>query len=336
MTSKIIFGSNRLGEVTNSQLQLMLDKYDLGKLLTSSKTEHGAMGQTLFVTSTKGNFVLKGNPLYQGQLVEEKFFIDNIDKRTNVKVPKLYIIDDSDDIFGWNYAIIQRLEGKHLNTKELNDNLREEEKLNIAESIGKTLLSFHHWKVNVFGELDTVRLKISPFEKNYTKWLFSRIMYWLEDAKRFSNITYEDIEWAKSLLTESEESFNHFCSPTFVMGDFKPGNFLINKDRSGWEISGVFDFTNAYFADPVSDLIKMITYYIDKKEIAIAKHLMDVYFNDFPVKENAKKRLKVHMLHQRVLDWGNAKATNTVTWEDGLSFSLWVKEYTDLVETLLE
>ncbi|WP_321166926.1 phosphotransferase [Oceanobacillus kimchii] len=163
MTSKIIFGSKRLGEVKNSQLQSMLDKYDLGKLLTSSKTEHGAMGQTMFVTSTKGNFVLKGNPLYPGQLVEEKFFIDNIDNRTNVKVPKLYIIDDSNDIFGWNYAIIQRLEGKHLNSKELEDNLHVEEKLKIAELIGQALSSMHNWKVNMFGELDTVSLKIVPF-----------------------------------------------------------------------------------------------------------------------------------------------------------------------------
>lgn len=336
MTSKIIFGSKRLGEVTNSQLQSMLDKYDLGKLLTSSKTEHGAMGQTMFVTSTKGNFVLKGNPLYPGQLVEEKFFIDNIDNRTNVKVPKLYIIDDSNDIFGWNYAIIQRLEGKHLNSKELEDNLHVEEKLKIAELIGQALSSMHNWKVNMFGELDTVSLKIVPFEDSYTKWLFSRIMYWLEDAKRFSKITHEDMEWVRSLLTESKEDFNHFCSPTFVMGDFKPRNFLINKDRSGWEVSGVFDFTNAYFADPISDLIKMITYYIDKNEIVPAKHLIDVYFNSLAGKENGKKRLKVHMLHQRVLDWGNAKATKMVTWDDELSFSIWVKKYTDLAETLLE
>lgn len=63
---------------------------------------------------------------------------------------------------------------------------------------------------------------------------------------------------------------------------------------------------------------------------------MDTYFNGVPGKENVKKRMKVHMLHQRVLDWGSAKATNMVTWDDELSFSLWVKEYTDLAETLLE
>lgn len=41
------------------------------------------------------------------------------------------------------------------------------------------------------------------------------------------------------------------------------------------------------------------------------------------------------MLHQRVLDWGSAKATKMVTWDDQLSFSKWVEAYTDAAESLL-
>ena len=39
-----------------------------------------------FFSSTEGDFVLKGNPLFSGQFVEEKFFVENIHKRTNVIV----------------------------------------------------------------------------------------------------------------------------------------------------------------------------------------------------------------------------------------------------------
>lgn len=42
-----------------------------GKLISSKKTAHGAMGQTMFVSSTEGEYVFKGNPLYDGQLVED-------------------------------------------------------------------------------------------------------------------------------------------------------------------------------------------------------------------------------------------------------------------------
>ncbi|RDW21271.1 phosphotransferase family protein [Oceanobacillus chungangensis] len=336
MTVKIIFASNKLGTIKNDQLQSMLDKHHLGKLISSNKTAFGAMGQTMFVSSTEGNFVLKGNPLYTGQLVEEKYFIENINKRTKVEVPIPYIIDDSEEIFGWSYSIMPLLQGEHINSEHLKTNLRFEDKIKIAESIAKTLSSFHSWRVEDFGELNPETFEIDRFKDSYYQWLFKRIMYWLEDAKKYSEITAEDIRWAETLLDESKEDFTNFFSPTFIMGDFKPGNFLVHSEDDSWQISGVFDFTNAYFADPVTDLIKMITYYLDNNEREISKHLLDVYCSNLKETESIKKRIKVHMLHQRVLDWGSAKATKMADWENELSFSKWVEAYTDSVESLLE
>ncbi|MEH7380921.1 aminoglycoside phosphotransferase family protein [Bacillus sp. JJ1533] len=336
MTAKIIFASNKLGEVHDEQLQFMLDKYNLGKLISSHKTAFGAMGQTMFVSSSEGDFVLKGNPLYTGQLVEEKFFIENIYKRTNVTVPIPYIIDDSVEIFGWNYSLMPRLKGEHINSEKLKAKLNVEDKFKIAESIAKTLSSFHSWKVTDFGELDTNTFEIVPFKDSYTKWLFMRIKFWVEDAKKYWEITDKDVNWVESLLEQSEGDFIQLSSPSFVMGDFKPGNFLVDQVEHGWEVSGVFDFTNSYFADPVSDLIKMITYYLDDNEEEIAKHLLNAYCSELVEKDGIKKRLKVHMLHQRVLDWGSAKATNMVTWDNNLPFYKWVESYTDSVERLLE
>ncbi|MCY9166527.1 hypothetical protein [Bacillus atrophaeus] len=82
MTAEIIFASNKLGIINDDQLQSMLDKINLGKIISSKKTANGAMGQTMFVSSTEGAFVFKGNPLYTGQLVEEKFFVEELNRRT--------------------------------------------------------------------------------------------------------------------------------------------------------------------------------------------------------------------------------------------------------------
>lgn len=95
MTAEIIFASNKLGAIKDEQLELMLNRFNLGKLISAKKTNNGAMGQTMFVTSTEGNFVFKGNPLYNGQFVEEQFFIENLEERTSVPVPTPYIIDNS-------------------------------------------------------------------------------------------------------------------------------------------------------------------------------------------------------------------------------------------------
>jgi len=333
MTSKIIFASNKLGVINDNQLQSTLEKFNLGRLISSEITANGAMGQTIFVSSTEGDFVLKGNPLYDGQLLEEKFFIENIHKRTKVTVPVPYIIDHSGDIFGWSYAIMPRLPGEHLNSC----NFSIDEKYAVAELIAGTLSEFHTWKVTAFGDLNTDNFTITPFKESYKQWLFNRIMFWLEDAKKYSEITVEDINWVQDLLEQSNDALEKFHTPTFVMGDFKPGNFLIHAEEGKLQIGGVFDFTNSYFADPISDLIKMVTYYIDANERDFAKHLIKVYFGELEEEiETVIKRMKVHMLHQRVLDWGCAKAMNMVTWNDDLPFYKWVELYTDSVVNLFE
>lgn len=335
MTAKIIFGSkNKLGILNDEQLQTMLDRFHFGKLISAEKTDQGAMGQTMFITSTEGEFVLKGNPLYPGQLEEEKFFIDGINKRTTISVPTPYFIDDSLEIFDWSYALMPRLKGLHLDATSLNTKLQVEDKRSIAESIAATLIEFHQWKVEDFGELNPKTFEISPFAPTYTEWLFDRIRYWLEDAKKYSEITARDFAWVSSLLEESREAFLQFDSPTFVMGDFKTGNFLVHSKENLWEISGVFDFTNSYFADPLIDLVKMLIYYIDNGEKEIAAHLVHQYFRGTEVNIDIIQRMKVHLLHQRVLDWGSAKATGMVHWDEELSFSEWAGKYIIAVEKL--
>lgn len=335
MTAKIIFGSDKLGHIEEKQIELMLERHQLGKLISFERTDKGAMGQTMFIRTEEGAYVFKGNPLYKGQLVEEKYFIDTIHERTEIPVPTPYIIDYDKEIFGWSYALMPLLEGEHLNDSHIKEWLTTKEKVQIAEKIATTLAVFHQWDVPEFGELNPESLEIIPFKSSYTTWLFNRIVFWLKDAKKYSVITEEDVDWVKSLLNEAEETFNHITAPTFVMGDFKADNFLVSKKKIGWEISGVFDFTNAYFADPLLDLIKMTILYIDQDEIEIAKHLMTTYFGKTQVTGDVKTRLMVHMLHQRVLDWGSAKATNRVTWDNEMPFSEWVKGYMDIVEKIL-
>src|SRR5690625_2379934 len=146
VTTEIIFASNKLGKVTDAALQKMLDKFNLGKLISSERTAQGAMGQTMFITSTKNEFVLKGNPLYAGQFMEEKFFVDQIHKRTEVIVPRPYIVDNSDDVFGWSYSLMSRLPGQHLNSSKIKQILNKSGKLQVAKLIANTLLELHRWR----------------------------------------------------------------------------------------------------------------------------------------------------------------------------------------------
>ena len=65
----------------------MLDRHNLGNLISAEKTSKGVGNQTLFIHSSKGSYVLKGNPLYAGQFAEEKFYTDYLQEHTSLPCP---------------------------------------------------------------------------------------------------------------------------------------------------------------------------------------------------------------------------------------------------------
>ncbi|KOR90283.1 phosphotransferase family protein [Paenibacillus solani] len=329
MTTKIFFSANGIGAITNLQVQAVLDRFNLGSLIGVRETSHGVGKQTIFVSSDLGEYVLKGNPLYEGQFLEEKFNVESLNKLTSLPVATPYIVDERHDIFGWNYAIMPKLPGKHINDQNLTNKINKEEEKQIAKLLANTLCELHQWKVEHFGEFDPTTQCIRPFNGTYKTWLYDRIKYWLEDAKKYSVITCKDIEWVEKLLWMSEEAFNALSSPTFVMGDFKADNVLVQRSAEDWILSGIFDFTTGYFGDSVADLPRIVTMYIDEEEEELARLFIREYFNHCEHKENFIARYKVHMLHQRVMDWGCAKATGDVTWDESLSFTEWAEKYTE-------
>lgn len=330
MTTQIFFSANKLGVITDKQVQQMLDRFNLGKLISFTKTSKGVGNQTMFVNSSSGEYVLKGNPLYESQFIEEKFYIDHLHEITKLPVPFPYRLDEQDDIFGWNYAVMPRLPGRHFNDPDFQVKLNVDDKKRIAELLVECLCELHHWTAEFYGEFDpTYQHHIRPFEGSYKAWLFHRIRYWLADAKKYSEITARDVAWVEDLLLRSEEAFHNLRSSSFVMGDFKADNILIRKTSKGWKLSGIFDFTTGYFGDGVADLPRIVAMYQENGDEEVSRHFISEYFNRAANQEGFKERFKVHMLHQRILDWGCAKAINDVTWDDNLSFSQWAEAYTE-------
>ncbi|MEK4358067.1 aminoglycoside phosphotransferase family protein [Paenibacillus sp. FSL M7-1455] len=327
MTTRIFFSTNSLGSIAAGQIQNMLDRFHLGEFVSSERTAEGVMQQTMFITSTSGEFVLKGNPIYEGQWAEEKFFVDHLHEICRVPVPVPYIIDDQSDIFGWSYALMPRLPGVHFNDPAVQAALSGTDQLMIASRLAETLTQLHRWKTDTFGEFDPVLRRIHPFADTYGSWLYSTIKFWLADAKKYSDIRAEDQRWADRVLQHSKPSFDALEIPSFVMGDFKPENVLMEHDGDGWRVSGVIDFTTSYFGDSIADLCKITLHYLDLGQEKLAKRFIMEYMGRTNAGEAEIQRLKVHLLHQRVLDWGCAYATQSVTWDKRLSFSEWADRF---------
>lgn len=72
--------SERLGDITDTQLQAALDRFGLGGLRSASPAPGGLFGQNIFLTTTEGEFVLRGAPHWNPageddwQFPKERFF----------------------------------------------------------------------------------------------------------------------------------------------------------------------------------------------------------------------------------------------------------------------
>ena len=103
--------SDRLGTLSHIQFQAALDRFDLGAFVRAEPISAGNFGQNVFLTSTKGEYVLRGAPFYPAQFPKERFFTQQIHEHTRAPVPWPYRLDPSDAIFGWSYVIMPRMPG---------------------------------------------------------------------------------------------------------------------------------------------------------------------------------------------------------------------------------
>jgi len=82
--------SKHLGLLSPGQFQAALDRFGLGNFLHAEPISFGLFGQNVFLTSTEGEFVLRGRPHFPWQFPTEQFFARQLHDRTKVPVPWPY------------------------------------------------------------------------------------------------------------------------------------------------------------------------------------------------------------------------------------------------------
>jgi hygromycin-B 7''-O-kinase len=78
--------SKRLGSITTKQFQVALDHFNLGQFISAKAIPFGLFGQNVFLTSTAGEFVLRGAAHYAWQFPEEQFVAKLLHDKTNAPV----------------------------------------------------------------------------------------------------------------------------------------------------------------------------------------------------------------------------------------------------------
>ena len=225
--------SKRLGTLSLAQFQAALDRFDLGTFVSAEPIPFGNFGQNVFLTSTKGEYVLRGAPHYPWQFPKERFFTLLLHERTPVPVPWPYLLDPGDGIFGWSYVLMPRMPGLLLIDPKVRRSLSIADRRAIAGAMGTTLAHMHSLTWSCAGEYDLATDTIRPLGADHAEWIISRMRHDLQLSIPLSDRTTDaDVEWAERLIAQGREALGIPFVPCFVMQDFKEGNAVAERGDS--------------------------------------------------------------------------------------------------------
>lgn len=326
-TSHAIKYSERLGVISDAQIQKALSAHSLGDMISAEPITQGLFGQNLFVNSTSGKYVLRGKQHYDWQFPTEQFFAQQLHEHTAVPVPFPYVFDPDTSIFGWPYVIMPKLPGRCLQHDLSEKYLTNADRRQIAQKQGELLAETQKLTWYTIGKYDLAAGTIVAPRHSYSEWMQVYIEDNLTKASTYNDCTpASDIAWVQEELKRARAAMDQPFTPTFVMQDYKPNNMNAMKIGGEWAITGLFDLMECYFGNGESDLARMWSVYVEASRMDLAYTFLAAYIKSSGHQDldSMLKRLPVYILRDKALIWEWAQRSGKVWWKKNLTFREWV------------
>jgi len=295
--------SKRLGNISDEQLQRALSRFDLGEFLHAEPIPFGLFGQNLFVTSTAGEFVLRGVPHYDWQFPTEKFFIGELYVKTGVPVPYPYLLNPSTAIFGWPFVIMPKMSGLQLADSQVVARLSTDERRGITPALAAMLIEIQTLTWEHSGRYNITTQMIEPMLEDYRSWVVHQIRELLTQAQGYNtNTTAADAAWVENIIERTAHACVTPYQPCLVLEDYKEPNVVVTQEQTGWRVSGVFDFMMAHFGDGEADLARQSGTYL-RELPELADEFVQFYLDHKVVEPGFGKRQQLYMLYDSLLIW---------------------------------
>lgn len=291
--------SRWLGVIAPEQFQAALARFDLGEFVDASSPRVGWFGQTIFVTSTAGQYVLRGRPIADWQFPKECFAAALLHERSRVPVPHPYLLDPSTDIFGWPYVVMPRLPG----VRGFDESLTVGERVWVARAIAQNLRTMQELTWEFSGDYDVASGAIQPFPAGYSQWFVDDVRRMLTSLAEQGAITREDVDWCEGIIRSAGSALDDDGPPCFVMGDYHPDNVLVACEDGEWRVTGLVDLPSYHFGCRESDLARAVGVYLDwmdHKDTRLARTFGAAYLEGAAPRPGFAQRYALAMLRDRL------------------------------------
>jgi len=295
--------SKRLGHISDEQLQAALNCFDLGEFLRAEPIHFGLFGQNMFVTSTAGEFVLRGAPHYDWQFPTEKFFIEQLQANTRVPVPYPYRFNPVPEIFGWAFVIMPKMPGLQLADSQVVASLSMDQRRGVARALAAMLIEIQTLTWEYSGRYDATTQTVQKMPQDYRSWIMQRTRELIAQAQSYNeNTTASDVAWVENIIERTAHACLTPYQPCLVLEDYKEPNVVVMQDETGWQVSGVFDLMSAHFGDGEADLARQVGSYLRETQV-LADEFVQTYLQDKIVQPGFSERQQLYMLYDSVIIW---------------------------------
>jgi hygromycin-B 7''-O-kinase len=336
--------SPRLGAISDAQFQAVADRLNLGRFLQAAATTSGLFGQNVFVTTTEGEFVLRGAPHWvmgpadtehrpedRWQFTKERFFAQQLHERAGVPTPWPMLHDQTSDILGWPYLVMPRMPGHCFNEQDIMQALGPEDRRGVAVAMAAMLAQMQQLTSSFAGDFDVDTIQLTPYPGGNTQYVVDQTRRHAAAAQAKGVITAEDIGWideVAALAMAAGERPN-----SYVHCDYKLNNLTVSNTEDGWRVTGLFDLHEAHFADGALDIVRQACSYLDT-ERELAGVFVRAYLERVAPEPRLAAFLPLYILNDRMKFWGFF-APEAPDWLKGRTFRQWAQRYVDKLLALL-
>jgi len=336
--------SERLGIIRDEQFQAAMSRLGLGDFVRAEPTTSGLFGQNVFVTTTKGEYVLRGAPHWvkgiddtefrrddRVQFTGETYFANALHERTGVPVPWPFLHEQTDDIFGWPFIVMARMPGYCFDERGIVKAIGEEDRRGIARALAINLVEMQRLTSPFPGAFNPTTVALEPFPNGYVDWATREIGAMIRSAHR---VTEED----RSFIAAAAERARAAGDPatySFLHIDYKLNNLTVMQDGGSWRVTGLFDLHEARYGDGAHDLVRQACSYLDFDPPRAPEYVRG-YLERLPDDPARRERLPLYILNDRMKFWQYfTDPAHSLPYFADKTFANWSARYVDAILNLL-